>query len=61
MCLLRCLGVEDVICPLHRPDLKPFVERTIQTLKYEWLARYSPRTVASVPRFCCTSAPSRLS
>jgi len=46
MCLLRCLGIEDVICPPHRPDLKPFVERTIRTLKYEWLARYSPSTFA---------------
>ena len=46
MCLLRGFGVEDVICPPHRPDLKPFVERTIQTLKYEWLACFSPRTLA---------------
>jgi hypothetical protein len=46
VCLLRCFGVEDIICPPHRPDLKPFVERCIQTLKYEWLARYSPRTFA---------------
>lgn len=46
VCFLRCLGVEDVICPPHRPDLKPFVERCIQTLKYEWFARHSPATVA---------------
>jgi transposase InsO family protein len=46
LCFLRCLGIEDIICPPHRPDLKPVVERTIQTLKYEWLARHSPRTVA---------------
>jgi hypothetical protein len=23
VCFLRCLGVQDVICPPHRPDLKP--------------------------------------
>lgn len=38
--------MEPVICPPHRPDLKPFVERCIATLKYEWLARYSPTTRA---------------
>jgi hypothetical protein len=42
---LRVLGVEDVICPPHRPDLKPFVERGIQTLKYEWFGRQFPATV----------------
>ena len=30
---LLCLGVEPVICPPRRPDLKPFVERCIRTLK----------------------------
>jgi len=44
--LLRVLGVEPVICPPHRPDRKPFVERGIGTLKYEWLARHSPTTLA---------------
>lgn len=44
--LLRALGVEPVICPPHRPDLKPFVERCIATLKDEWLARYAPTTLA---------------
>lgn len=43
---LRVLGIQDVICPPHRPDLKPFVERGIQTLKYEWLARKMPTTFA---------------
>ena len=38
---LRVLGVTDVICPARRPDLKPFVERCIGTLKREWLARFS--------------------
>lgn len=34
---LHCLGVEPVICPPRRPDLKPFVERLIRTIKYEKL------------------------
>lgn len=46
MCLLRCLGVKDVICPPRRPDLKPFVERTIETLKYEWFQRHNPSNLA---------------
>jgi hypothetical protein len=29
MGLLRCFGVEDIICSPHRTDLKPFVERCI--------------------------------
>lgn len=44
--LLRVLGVEPVICPPHRPDLKPVVERCIGTLKHEWLAYHSPATLA---------------
>jgi hypothetical protein len=43
---LRVLGVQDVICPPQRPDLKPFVERCIQTLKYEWFGRHFPTTFA---------------
>jgi transposase InsO family protein len=43
---LRVLGVKDVICPPRRPDLKPFVERCIQTLKYEWFARQFPTSLA---------------
>ncbi len=31
---LRCLGVEPVVCPPRRPDLKPVVERCIGTLMY---------------------------
>lgn len=37
---LRVVGVEPVVCPPRRPDLKPFVERCIRTLKEEWLDRY---------------------
>ena len=44
--LLHALGVEPVVCPPHRPDKKPMVERCIGTLKHEWLARYSPTTFA---------------
>lgn len=44
---LRVLGIEPVVCPPHRPDLKPVVERTIQTLKYEWLARFELPTVGA--------------
>ena len=43
---LRVVGVEPVVCPPYRPDLKPFVERTIKTLKREWLARHAPDTLA---------------
>jgi hypothetical protein len=45
--MLRVLGVEPVVCPPRRPDKKPFVERCIRTLKYEWLARHSPSTFAN--------------
>jgi hypothetical protein len=44
--LLWALGVEPIICPPHRPDKKPFVERCIGTLKHEWLARHAPQTLA---------------
>ncbi len=44
--LLHALGVEPIVCPPHRPDKKPMVERCIRTLKYEWLARHSPTTFA---------------
>jgi hypothetical protein len=32
---LRVLAIRDVICPPRRPDLKPVVERCIETLKHE--------------------------
>lgn len=44
--LLHALDIEPIICPPHRPDKKPIVERCIGTLKYEWLARHSPATLA---------------
>jgi hypothetical protein len=43
---LRVLNVEPVVCPPYRPDKKPFVERTIKTLKREWLAKFVPTTLA---------------
>ena len=44
--VLRAVGVTPVVCPPRRPDLKPFVERCIGTLKHEWLARAAPTTLA---------------
>ena len=45
-------------CPPHRPDKKPFVERCIETLKYEYVARFAPTTrveaqevLANFPRY----------
>jgi len=43
---LHALGIAPIICPPRRPDLKPVVERTIKTLKYEWLARYATDNIA---------------
>lgn len=45
---LRCLGIEPIVCPPRRPDLKPFVERTIGTLKREWLERFSEKTMIEI-------------
>jgi hypothetical protein len=46
ICFLRTLGIQDVVCPPYRPDLKPFLERCIGTLKYEWFARHAPESFA---------------
>lgn len=43
---LRVMGIKPVVCPPRRPDLKPIVERTIWTLKYEWLDRHSINSYA---------------
>ena len=43
--MLRVLGIEDVPCPPRRPDKKPFVERCIETLKYEYFVRFAPTTL----------------
>jgi transposase InsO family protein len=39
---LLCLGIEPDPTPPRRPDLKPFVERCIRTLKYECLWEQRP-------------------
>jgi len=44
--LLACLGVEAVVTPPHRPDLKPFVERLIGSYDRECLRMHRPRTLA---------------
>ncbi len=44
---LRVMGVQEVICPPRRPDLKPFVERCVKTVKEEWLARFSLNNYAT--------------
>lgn len=43
---LLCLDIEVDICPPHRPDLKPFVERFNRTLEYECLRVEKPSTLA---------------
>ena len=42
---LLCLGVEPDICPPHRPDRNPFVERYNRTYKYESILIYRPQTL----------------
>lgn len=36
-----------MVCPPHRPDKKPVVERCIETLKYERLDRFALPTVGA--------------
>ncbi len=43
---LLCIGVEPDPTPPRRPDLKPFVERSVRTLKYECLWEAQPETPA---------------
>lgn len=52
--MLRVLGIEDVPCPPHRPDKKPFVERCIETLKYEHFARCAPTTLVEAQEALAT-------
>jgi hypothetical protein len=42
---LLCLGITPDVCPARRPDLKPFVERCIRTVKHEALYIHRPATV----------------
>lgn len=46
MRFLLAIGVEPIVCPPHRPDLKPVVKRTFKTLKDEWLARHATDNIA---------------
>jgi len=43
-----CLGIEVIICPPHRPDKNPFVERYHKTFEYECLRVFRPADVAGV-------------
>lgn len=43
---LWVLGVEPVVCPPRRPDLKPFVESCVHTVKHEFLNKHAPATYA---------------
>jgi hypothetical protein len=43
-----CLGIQERVCPAHRPDLNAFVERYHRTLKYECLLVERPQTPAQV-------------
>lgn len=45
MRLLLSLGIDSVVCPPHRPDLKPFVERYFRTLNEECVRVKHPATV----------------
>ncbi len=40
-----CLGVHVTICPPHRPDLNPFVERYHRSFEYECLRIYRPHNL----------------
>lgn len=44
--LLLCLGIEPVICPPRRPDLKPYVERFNKTIIHECVGPAHPTTIA---------------
>jgi len=39
-----CIEMEPVVCPPRRPDLKPYIERSIRTIKYEKLYLNKPAT-----------------
>lgn len=43
-----CLLVQVIICPPHRPDKNPFVERYHKTFEYECLRVFRPSDVAQV-------------
>lgn len=51
MRLLMCLNIERQICPPHRPDKNPFVERFNRNYKYECLLQDFPETVPQAQAF----------
>ena len=51
---LLCLGIEPAICPPQRPDLKPFVERCIRTLKHECLLEQLPANLTQADEVLTT-------
>jgi hypothetical protein len=50
MRFLLCVGVTPDVCPPHRPDLKPYVERFIRTQKEECIYPDRPATVTDAQR-----------
>lgn len=46
MRFLLCVGVTPDVCPPHRPDLKPYVERFIRSQKEECIYPHRPGTVS---------------
>ena len=40
---MMAVGIEPLVCPAHRPDKNPFVERYHRNLKYECLLRSCPQ------------------
>ena len=46
MRLLMCLDIALQICPPHRQDKNPFIERFHKSYKYECLLRDCPETLA---------------
>jgi hypothetical protein len=46
MRLLMCLDIGLQICPPHRPDKNPFIERYHKNYKYEGLLRECPETLS---------------
>jgi hypothetical protein len=51
MRLLMCLDIEARLCPPHRPDKNPFVERYHRSYQAECLRRYLPETVEQAQAF----------
>ena len=45
---LLCLGIKPIICPPHRPDKNPFVERYHRSYGQECLQRLLPKTLEEV-------------